>query len=316
MPENDLKLSIIIPCFNEDKNIVYLYQALNKVLTTYQNCEIIFVDDGSTDHTVEVIKALIINDSRLKYISFSRNFGHQNALKAGLDLSTGDCVITMDADMQHPPDIIPKLIHKWQEGFDIVYTIRVREKGLSFFKKITSQLFYKMINLLSSTPIQEGASDFRLLDRKVVDEIKKLDENFLFIRGIVSWIGFNQTSVEFEPNERYSGTSKYSFKKMVHFATSGITSFSTVPLKMSIYIGFIMALMAFIYGFYIIYCALFTHKVVPGWSSVTTSVLFIGGLQLIMIGILGEYLGKLFIENKRRPNYIIKEMNLTSVSKQ
>jgi polyisoprenyl-phosphate glycosyltransferase len=315
MAENHFKLSVIIPCYNEEENISNLFQELSKQLLTYPDCEIIFVDDGSHDKSIEILKSLASKDERLKYISFSRNFGHQNALKAGLDYSSGDCVVSLDADMQHPPEMISKLITKWKEGFDVVYTIRVNEEGISFFKKLTSKTFYQIINFLSNTSVEQGAAGFRLLDRKVVDEIKKFDESYLFIRGIVSWVGFKQISIEYKPNDRFAGTTKYSLKKMVHFASSGITSFSTKPLKISIYAGFIIALIAFIYGLYVIYSAFFTNKVVPGWASVATSVLFIGGLQLIMIGILGEYLGKLFIENKRRPNYIIKDMNLTPSSK-
>jgi polyisoprenyl-phosphate glycosyltransferase len=301
-------LSIVIPCYNEEGNIERMYQELNKELQSY-SYEIIFVNDGSRDKTLEILKSLAAKDSHIKYISFSRNFGHQNALKAGLDHSSGDCVISMDADLQHPPVLIKTLLEKWNEGFDIVNTIRIKEEGLSLFKRFSSKLFYKVINFLSNTEIQEGAADFRLMDKKVVDAFKSLNENYLFIRGLVSWVGFTQTAIEYKPSDRFSGTTKYSLKKMVHFASSGITSFSTKPLKISIYIGFIIAMAAFIYGLYVIYCALYTTKVVPGWASVTTSILFIGGLQLIMIGILGEYLGKLFMENKRRPNYIIKEKN-------
>ena len=310
MTEKKFKISIVVPGFNEEANIPHLYRELVKELAKYEDYELIFISDGSRDNTVNVLKELASKDSKVKYISFSRNFGHQNALKAGLDHASGDCVISMDADLQHPPELIGKLVEKWQEGFDVVYTIRINEKGISFFKKLTSKVFYKIINMLSNTPVQPGAADFRLLDKKVVEELRKMKENYLFIRGLVSWVGFSQTSIEFKPNERFSGTTKYSFRKMMHFATSGITSFSTKPLKISIYIGFIIALLAFLYGIYVLYSAFFTNKVVPGWASVATSVLFIGGLQLIMIGIVGEYLGKLFVENKHRPNYIIEESNI------
>ncbi|OFX36377.1 MAG: glycosyl transferase family 2 [Bacteroidetes bacterium GWA2_32_17] len=309
MTQQQPKISIIIPCHNEEGNIEFLYSKLKQSIIAFPSHEIIFVDDGSTDKTILKIRLIASKDAFVKYISFSTNFGHQNALKAGLDYSSGDCAISMDADMQHPPELIPLLIEKWKEGFEVVYTIRKEEENIPFFKKVTSTLFYKLAGKFSETKIYPGAADFRLLDKKVVDEIKKLKENFLFFRGLVNWMGFSQFPIEFKAEVRYSGKTKYSFKRMFKFALSGITSFSTKPLQISTIIGSIIALCAFIYGIYAISIALFTYNVVPGWTSMLASVLFIGGLQLIMIGILGEYIGKLFIENKRRPNYIIREKN-------
>jgi polyisoprenyl-phosphate glycosyltransferase len=303
------KLSIVIPCFNEETNIDEMYNKITEQLSRYKDYEVIFVDDGSSDNTLNKIKEHSKIDQRIIYISFSRNFGHQNALKAGLDKSTGDCVISMDADMQHPPMLIHSMIDKWIEGYDIVFTVRQEDKNLPVFKRITSKYFYKLLNSFSEINIPEGAADFRLLDKKVITVLRQLNENFLFFRGLVSWIGFKQFKIEYQPNERFSGQSKYSVKKMIKFASSGITSFSTRPLKISIYAGFVIALIAFIYSLYAIYASIFTDKAIQGWTSVIVSVLFIGGIQLIMVGILGEYLGKLFIENKRRPNYIISETN-------
>ncbi len=310
MPKDGFKLSVVIPCYNEEGNIPVIYEKLSEQLSKYTNYEIIFIDDGSSDNSLSAIKNLSGQNSKVKYISFSRNFGHQPALKAGLDNSTGDCVISMDADMQHPPELIDLLIEKWKEGYDVVYTIRNNEERISLFKKLTSKYFYRILNTLSNTEIQEGAADFRLLDKKVVDVIKALKENYLFVRGLIFWVGFKQTMIEYKPNQRFSGTTKYSVKKMMHFAASGITAFSTKPLKISIILGFIIAFIAFIYALFAMYASIFTNRAIPGWTSVIVSVLFIGGIQLIMIGILGEYLGKLFMENKRRPNYIISEMNL------
>lgn len=306
------KLSVVIPCFNEEGNVVPMYNKLKEQLSDFHSYEVIFVDDGSTDLTLDKLKSIAESDEKIKFISFSRNFGHQNALKAGLDNSTGDCVISMDADLQHPPELIGKLVGKWKEGYDVVYTVRVNEENISFLKKFTSKKFYKIVNGLSDTEIKEGAADFRLLDRKVIDVIKALKENYLFIRGIVSWVGFRQTYFEYVPNQRFSGTTKYSLNKMIKFASSGITAFSVKPLKISIFLGSVIAFISFIYGIYAISVALFTDKTIPGWTSVIVSVLFIGGIQLLMIGIIGEYLGKLFMENKRRPNYIIKEKNIDS----
>lgn len=303
-------ISIVVPCYNEEGNIEAIYQLIKNELDSLVNFELIFVDDGSTDLSLMRIVQLSQQDSRVRYISLSRNFGHQNALKAGLDNAMGDCVISLDADLQHPPKLIKEFIEKWQQGFDIVYSIRKDDPELGLLKRLTSKFFYKFVNLFSDTTIQEGTADFRLLDRKVVNVIKSLPENYLFIRGLTSWVGFNQIAIEYYPEKRFSGKSKYSLNRMIHFASSGITSFSTKPLKLSIYLGFTIAMISFIYGLFAIYEAIFTSNVIQGWTSVIVSVLFIGGIQLIMIGILGEYLGKLFMENKRRPNYVIKETNL------
>ncbi len=308
---SEFKISVVVPCYNEDENILALYNSVINVIKQYSDYEIIFVDDGSNDTTLTILYELIKKDSKIKYISLSRNFGHQNALKAGLDAASGDCVISLDADLQHPPALITRLVEKWQQGYDVVYTIRKNSK-LPFFKKITSKFYYKIIRKLSDTDIPEGAADFRLLDKKVVNELKRLKENYLFIRGLVSWLGFKQTAITYTAQDRYMGKSKYSFRKMMIFARSGVTSFSTKPLYLSALLGGIIALLSFLYGIYAILASIFTDTVITGWTSLIVSVLFMGGVQLIMIGVLGEYLGKLFIENKRRPNYIIKESNINT----
>ncbi len=308
--KKDFLLSLVIPLLNEEDNILHLYEEIKKEIEPF-SAEIIFVDDGSNDSSLEKIKHLSVKDKSVKFLSFSRNFGHQNALKAGIDFSRGNCVITMDADLQHPPKLIPELIEKWKEGYDVVYTIRKYDKKTSFFKKTTATLFYSIIKSLSKTKIKKGAADFRLLDKKIIEEIKALKENYLFLRGMVSWMGFKQTAITYISSERKAGKTKYSFRKMMKFAFSGITSFSTKPLQLSTFFGFIIAGAAFVYAIYALIAPLFTAVVIEkGWTSLIVSVLFIGGIQLIMIGILGEYLGKLFIENKRRPNYIIKETNM------
>ncbi len=204
----NFKVSVVIPCFNEQENISFIYDDLIKIIDDYSEYEIIFIDDGSTDNTLDIIKKLTVYNKSVKYLSFSRNFGHQNAIKAGLDYSSGDCVISLDADLQHPPEIIDKMIKKWLEGYDVVYTIRINAK-LSFYKRITSKLFYKIINILSSTKIQQNAADFRLLDKKVVEQIREIKENYLFIRGLVSWIGFKQTFIKYKSKERFAGNTKY-----------------------------------------------------------------------------------------------------------
>lgn len=309
---NTKLISIVIPTFNEEGNIEVLYSQLKDVLSqlSITNFEIIYVNDGSSDDSLEKIKALSQKDERVKFISFSRNFGHQNALKAGLDHAQGDAVISMDADLQHPPLLISEMIRLWQDGNQVVYSIRKDGKELSFFKKTTSKLFYKLVNYLSDTKLEEGTADFRLLDKKVVKALRQFNESNLFFRGIIPTLGFKQIGIPYQPQERFSGTTKYSFSKMLKFALTGITSSSAKPLYFSIYLGLFFAAIAFLYGIYAIYISIFTNDAVHGWTSLIASILFIGGLQLIMMGIVGVYLGKLFTQSKNRPNYIIDEKTI------
>jgi len=305
-------LSIIVPTYNEEGNVVLLYEQILEVLKQegVENFELIYVNDGSSDGSFSVIKKLSQNDLRVKYISFSRNFGHQHALKAGLDHALGDAVISMDADLQHPPQLIPEMLKRWKEGAQVVYTVRAEEKGISWFKKITSKGFYWLINKMSEYPIVDGAADFRLLDKKVVAEIKRYPEKELFFRGLIAAIGFRQEAMVFTPNKRHSGQTKYSVKKMASFAIAGITSSSAKPLYFSIYLGSFLAFLAFLYGIYAICISVFTDDAITGWTSIVASVVFIGGIQLLMIGIIGVYLGKIFKESKNRPHYIVDETNL------
>jgi dolichol-phosphate mannosyltransferase len=307
MSNKDFKLSVVIPAFDEEGNLHELTGKLVPILKVYRDYEIILVDDGSKDRTLEILKELHRGNQRVRYLSLSRNFGHQNALKAGLDHASGDCVITMDADLQHPPELIPQLVEKWLEGYEIVYTTRKDDPNLSFSKRKTSGLFYRLMNRISDVHIDKGASDYRLLDRSVVEVLKNINEYYLFFRGMTAWIGFKQCAVEFTPAQRFAGETKYSFRNMLGFALTGITSFSLKPLRVSVFLGLLFAIMAFIYGIYAIAMKLFTDQTIPGWTSVLASVLFIGGIQLIVLGIIAEYIGKLFIESKRRPHYIVKE---------
>jgi dolichol-phosphate mannosyltransferase len=309
---NKPEISIVIPTYCEEGNIVELYEQLQRELTKSEihSFEIIYVNDGSHDNSLMKIKELTVRDNRVKFIHFSRNFGHQNALRAGLDFAQGAAVISMDADLQHPPELIPTLIDFWRAGNKIVYTKRKDTSDLSFFKKLTSKMFYKLVNYLSETKLEEGTADFRLLDRTVVEALKNFNENNLFYRGIIPGLGFKQHGVEYIPNERFSGNTKYTFSKMVRFALTGITSSSAKPLYFSIYLGAFLALCSFFYALYAIYVSLFTTEAVAGWTSTIASILFIGGIQLMMLGIVGIYLGKLFSESKKRPNYIIEESNI------
>lgn len=301
-------ISVVIPSFNEEGNVEIICNKLVDLLDQKQ-LEIIFVDDGSTDQTLLNIRKLSKKYSCVKYLSFSRNFGHQSALKAGLDYSKGDCVVSIDCDLQHPPELITKMLEKWNSGYDIVYTVR-DDSRTPFFKKMTAAIFYKLINSLSDLDIEPGAADFRLLDRKVVEIIKSNNERALFLRGLINWVGFKSFALKYLPNKRYSGVTKYSFKKMLMLATDGITSFSTKPLKLSTYLGFFLSLFSSVYAIYAIILHFTNNKVISGWTSVIISILFLGGIQLLILGIIGEYIGKMFIETKKRPMYIISDSNL------
>lgn len=306
------KISIVIPAFNEEGNLCEIRKKINDVFTSLQNYsyEIIFINDGSRDNTQTTIEDLAIKFSEVKFIEFSRNFGHQNAVKAGMDNAEGNAVITMDADLQHPPELIPELINKWEQGYDVVYTIRKYSDKISFFKRVTSSLFYSFLLKISDFElVKKGAADFRLLDRNVNDVIKEFNENDLFLRGLTGWIGFKQTGVEYTAKDRFSGKSNYNLKKMFSLAFSGITSFSTKPLYLAAYIGFAFTILSLlVYGIYVIYSfAIGTH--ISGWASLIMTVVFFGGMQLIMMGIIGMYLGKIFKQVKDRPNYIIRSKN-------
>jgi len=304
------KISIVVPACNEEGNIPVLVDALEKVLGSLNyEYQLIFVDDGSSDGTLALLKAMSLNKAHIRYIGLSRNFGHQNALKAGLDLAGGDAVIMMDGDMQHPPELIPVMLQQWEAGNDIVYTIRKDHQDMPMMKRKTSNMFYNLINNLSDIELEQGTADFRLMDRRVVDVFKEFKETDLFLRGLVKWMGFKQSGIEYEPAERLKGKSKYTMKKMIRFALQGITSFSTKPLYIATYLGMSFSLISLLYVPYIIYSYYFGHAI-SGWTSIIATIAFFGGLQLMILGIIGMYLGKLFQQSKQRPHYIVKETNL------
>jgi len=304
-----VKVSIVIPSYNEEGNIGELYAQLKNELskTSYPDHEIIFVDDGSTDGSWDVIIALSQKDAKLRGFRFSRNFGHQNALKAGLDLSRGDAVISMDGDLQHPPEMIHTFLEEWKNGHQIVQALHKGTEDAGPFKELTSRLYYFILNSISDFDIVPGASDFRLLDRAVVDEIKQMNESHLFIRSIISWIGFNKKYIEYRASKRFSGKTKYSIWRMMRFALDGVVSFSIKPLRIAIVFGCLISLLAFVYIVYALVAHFILEITLPGWTSLLISVLFIGGIQLICTGILGEYLGRHFIESKNRKSYIISD---------
>jgi len=304
-------ISLVVPVYNEEGNILPFFKELEKVVPSKYCVEYIFIDDGSTDLTLAKIKQIRAKNKLVKYISFTRNFGHQYALKAGLDFAKGSGVVSLDGDFQHPPALIPKMIKKWEEGYKIVYTKRLPDNTASLLKTLTSNFFYHVINSLSETKIDVGSADFRLLDRLVVDALKQSTESTLFLRGLVSWTGYPAYGIDYAPDKRAWGQSKYSYGRMMHFALDAITSFSTVPLRFATIIGFFMSLFSGMYGLYAVIVFLTNRSsVIIGWPSVIISVLFIGGLQLLILGIIGEYIGKIYLEAKRRPLYLIKEHNL------
>jgi len=307
---NTPEISVIIPVYNEEGNIIELYNRLvleiERLIKT--NYEIIFIDDGSKDQTWDLINNLNSRNSFVKGIKLSRNFGHQNALKAGLDFSKGKAVISLDGDLQQPPELISKFYNYWKKGFDIVYGSRVDTKGVPKWKEMTSSLFYKFLNYLSDTKLDKGSSDFRLLDRKVVNELKKFNENLLFLRGIVGWIGFNSKAINYTAEKRFHGKTKYSFMKMIKFGLDGIMSFSIKPLRVATITGFLISFIAFGYIIYALLVRFVFFTALPGWTSILVWVLFIGGIQLICIGIAGEYIGKLFLEVKKRQIYVVDKI--------
>ena len=305
-------IAIVIPSYNEATNIDVLVKALNETVSNLSyDFKFVFVDDGSSDNTIAILKEKSKLYDNIFYVELSRNFGHQNALKAGIDLvkNDADAIISMDGDMQHPPKIIPELIQKWEEGYEVVYTIREEDKKLSYFKNKSSNMFYGLMNKLSDIKFEPGTADFRLIDKKVAQVFSDFNENELFIRGIINWVGFKQFAINYEPNERFSGKSKYTFGKMMRFAIQGITSFSTKPLSMAIILGISLSVFAFIFYIgYVIYSMYYGH-VISGWASVITTVVFFGGLNLVVLGIIGVYIGKLFMQSKGRPNYLISNTN-------
>lgn len=303
------KISIVIPAHNEEGNVGLIHEKIKEVFSGLKNYdfEIIFVNDGSRDSTQEKLVELSQKFEEVKFIEFSRNFGHQPAVKAGLDYATGNAVISMDGDLQHPPEVIPKLIEKWEEGYDIVYTVRTYPAQISYFKRKSSDFFYHLLSSISDVDLTKGAgSDFRLLDESAAEVMRDFKEDDLFLRGLTSWMGFKQTGVEFTASERQTGESSYNLKKMVKFAFTGITSFSVKPLYLAAYLGFGFSVFSLIaYVLYVIY-AFIVDTEISGWASLIMTIVFFGGLQLIILGIIGMYLGKIFKQVKDRPNYIIR----------
>jgi dolichol-phosphate mannosyltransferase len=302
------ELSIVIPLYNEVDNLNRLYEELVQVLEkTKKLSEIIFVDDGSRDGSFDIVRSLKVTDARIRGISLSRNFGHQIALMAGIQKARGKIIITMDADLQHPPETILQMLEEYEKGFDIVNTRRIDGKDTGYFKKFTSRYFYRLINRIAQVTIPEGSSDFRLMNRKALDAFLQFGERDRFTRGLISWMGFSQAVVEYQSPRRFAGSSKYTLRRMLHFAADGITAFSAKPLRIASYTGVVVFLVGFAYAVFAV-INYFRGTTIPGWTSLLVTVLLLGGIQLLSIGIIGEYLARIFNEAKSRPLYFIKEI--------
>ena len=306
-----MDISVVIPVFNEESNLPVLYERLvNSVTSISNDYELIFVNDGSKDNSLNIIKELSVKNAQVKYIDFSKNFGHQLAVFAGLENAKGDTIVIIDADLQDPPELIKELYSKMKEGYDVVYAQREQRVGESWHKLMTAKLFYRFINRLSEVSIPLDTGDFRIISKKINDIIVSMPERNKFLRGQIAWAGFNQTFVSYKREERYAGKTNYSYSKMFSFAFDGITAFSNLPLRLATYLGFAVSLISFFFILYTLYQKYFKHDVVQGWSSLMVSILFIGGVQLICLGIIGEYLGRIMDNVKQRPLYIVRESNL------
>jgi polyisoprenyl-phosphate glycosyltransferase len=305
---NKIVLSIVVPVYNEQAVVQESYRRLKAMLEGQNdNYELIFVNDGSRDATCEILRAICASDPHARLIDFSRNFGHQTAITAGMNFATGDAVVVIDADLQDPPEVIPAMVAKWREGFDVVYGKRAQRKGETLFKRFTSAAFYRVLQKLTDVEIPVDTGDFRLIDRKVCDALKSVKERNRYIRGIISWLGFRQTAVEFVREERFAGETKYPLKKMIRFAFDAITSFSYKPLKLASYFGGAVSLAGFSYMMVVLYLKVFTTSTVTGWASMMAVSLFFNGVVLMMLGIIGEYIGRIYDEAKGRPLYVVRE---------
>ncbi len=304
-------LSVVVPVYNEEKSIQLMYNRVKAAvdpITT--NFELIFVNDGSRDNSFLELKRLASTDSRVKYIHFSRNFGHQIAVTAGLDKSLGEAVVIIDGDLQDPPEVIPQMMAKHKEGYEVVYGQRAKRKGESWFKKVTAKYFYRTLKSITNVEIPVDTGDFRLIDRKIVDLLKQMPEQNKFLRGQIAWLGFRQTHVLFERDERQFGETGYPFSKMLKFALDGITGFSDVPLQLVTKMGIVISFFSFLVILYAIFSHFVLEQTITGWTSLIISSMFIGGVQLISIGIIGEYISRINKNVQNRPLYIIDETNV------
>ncbi|MCS1352301.1 glycosyltransferase family 2 protein [Mechercharimyces sp. CAU 1602] len=305
--EEEIMYSVIVPMYNEEEVIALCYERLCEVMKNVDApYELIFVNDGSQDRTKSIVETLCTADHHLRIINFSRNFGHQPAITAGMEAARGEAIVVIDADLQDPPELILEMIAKWKQGYDVVYAKRRERKGESFFKKATAALFYRTLHFMTDISIPLDTGDFRLLDRKVCAALTLCKERNRFVRGLVSWVGFKQTAVEYERHERHAGQTKYSLKKMIRLSLDAITSFSNKPLILAIYLGFLLASTGFLALFYLMYLKLFTTQVIAGWTSIMSLNIIFFGVTLFMLGVIGQYIARIFDEVRERPLYIIE----------
>lgn len=308
MPAPGVILSIVVPVYNESDNILPFYKRLTGVLEGLgESFEILFVDDGSTDLTPDRLTALSGSDNRIRVIGLSRNFGKEIALTAGIDHASGEAVIPIDVDLQDPPELIPRLVEKWREGYEVVYATRSERLGESWLKKWTAALFYKFIKRFTDFEVPADTGDFRIMDRKVVDALKEVREHHRFMKGLFSWVGFRQTGIFYTRDARYTGKTKWNYRKLTNLAIEGITSFSYVPLQLATWCGFIVSFMAFLFGCYMVVRTLLYGDPVRGYPSMIVIILFLGGVQLFSLGVMGEYVGRIYMESKKRPLYVVRD---------
>lgn len=305
--EKNIRYTIIIPVYNEEAVINETYRRLTRVMESIgEPYELLFVNDGSRDRTAEIIGGLAESDRCVQLLDFSRNFGHQIAITAGMDYARGDAIVIIDADLQDPPELIPQMIDKWQEGYEVVYAQRSKRKGETLFKRLTASMFYRTLRVLTEINIPLDTGDFRLIDRKVCEAMRGIREKNRFVRGLVSWVGFRHTAIGYVREERFAGETKYPLNKMLRFSVDGIASFSHKPLKLALYLGFIISFTSFVYLVISLCLKLFTDSTVTGWTPLIACLLLLNGLILILLGILGEYVGRIYDETKNRPLYILR----------
>ena len=305
------KITILVPAYNEEESLNALYERISKIMNEMSNYEfeLLFVNDGSRDNTLKIIKELRQKDERICYVDFSRNFGKEIAMIAGLDYATGDCVIIMDADLQDPPELVPKMVELWEQGYDDVYAKRKSRAGETWLKKFTSKMYYKVLQSLTKVEIQKDTGDFRLLDRRCVNALKKMRESGRCSKSMFSWIGYNKKEIMYDRDPRFAGQTKWNYKKLIDLAIDGITSFTTSPLRISTYISIPTFLALVVYFIYVIIKCIRLNVAIQAYQAIILLILFFAGIQIILIGIMGEYLGRIFNESKNRPLYLVNEYN-------
>ena len=305
------KITVIVPCYNEQEALHYYYEEMSRVMNEMKEVgfELLFINDGSKDKTLEVIKFLRSQDERINFVDLSRNFGKEVAMLAGFDYATGDCLVIMDADLQHPPHLIPEMLKYWEEGYDDVYAKRITRGKESLMRKYLSLLFYKLLQKTTRVEILPNVGDFRLLDRCCVNALKQMRESQRYTKGMYCWIGFRKKEIKFEQEDRVAGTSSFNFFSLLSLAVEGVTSFTVAPLRISTFAGIIVSLVAFIYMCFIMFKTLIWGEVVQGFPTLMVVILFLGGIQLLSLGVIGEYIGRIFNETKNRPTYIAREYN-------